>query len=64
MNIDLEKLNRLALANERKLQNARNTDLAITQGCNNMRRSLMKIAQEAGFIRCFDGSFRRPIAKV
>ena len=58
MNVNLEKLNRIAQLNEERLRNAKNTDVATVQLCNQMRATLAKIAKDAGFVRGFDGSFR------
>jgi hypothetical protein len=59
MAINLEDLNRLAYANEKRLRDAKG-DVETIKACNDTRRSLSKIAAEAGFVRGFDMSFRRP----
>jgi hypothetical protein len=61
MTVNLEKLNRLALANEERLRNAKNADVERVAACYAMRASLAKVAREAGLVRSFDNTFRLPM---
>ena len=61
MPIDIDKLNKLAYANEERLRNAR-YEIETIKGCHSLRETLAKIAKENGFVRLFDNSFKNPIS--